>query len=108
MGNTLIIKAYGDPEMCNAIVSGMSGATAVVKSAELEAIRAEIERLRAENAVHAYGHSERLKRALRNVEASYKAVPMNPVTGALLGLWALLWTAIYSACDWASSMTREQ
>lgn len=105
MARAMIIKTYGDPVVCGAIVDGMQNALVVAENRKLAAAEAEIERLKNVNGLRAYGNSMRFARAQQDMADRYTALPANPVLGAFLGAWALLWLAIYAFCDYARAMT---
>lgn len=107
MARALVIKTYGDLGVCAAIVDGMHTAMVVADNTELAEMRAEVEHLRNVNGLRAYGDSRRFARAQQDMADRYTALPANPVIGAFLGVWALLWLAIYAFCDYARAMTAE-
>lgn len=107
MTQALVIKQIGDPEICGAIVEGMTRTIIPLDQTELNAVKLEVARLRAENDIRTYGDSRRFERAKRELAAKYYTPPMNPVKGAILAVWGMLWLGIYSAYDYLSAWNRE-
>lgn len=107
MTQALVIKKIGDMQMCDAIVDGMTCTIIPLNQAELNTVKLEVARLRAENAIRSYGDSRRFERAKRELARKYYTPPMNPVKGAILAVWGMLWLGIYSAYDYLSAWNRE-
>lgn len=107
MTQALVIKQIGDPQMCGAIVEGMTRTIIPLDQSELLAVKMEIKRLRATNDIRAYGDSRRFQRAKRELARKYYTPPMNPVKGAILAVWGMLWLGIFNAYDYLSAWNRE-
>ena len=99
MNRALVIKTYGDQEVCGAIVDGMTRTITPVDQDEMAALRAEIEQLRAENEIRSYGASKRFERAEEELMKKYQPQRENPLKWAILAVWTLLWLAIYVICE---------
>lgn len=93
MKNALVIR-YGDPETCDAIVTGLAS-----RSEELRLVKAECARLRAERDVHAYGAAKRHQAACEELAIKYQPEEHGALYWAVVGLWALLWTGLYAVYD---------
>lgn len=104
MTRALVIKQIGDPQICGAIVEGMTRTIIPLDQNELNAVKLEVARLRIENGIHAYGDSRRFERAKRELARKYYTPPMNPVKGAILAVWGLLWLGIYGIHDRLNAM----
>lgn len=100
----LIIKTYGDPQVCSAVAEGMTRRVIPLDHAELTAVRQEVARLRAQNDIRAYGDSQRFERARRELARKYQPKPMNPVKGAILSVWGMLWLGIFNVCDFLDAV----
>lgn len=107
MAHALVIKQIGDPEVCSAIVDGMTRTIITTDQTELNEVKQEIARLKAESDLRSYGDSRRFQRAKRELARKYYTPPMNPVKGAILGVWAMLWLGIYNAYGYLSAWNRE-
>lgn len=75
MKNALVIRTYGDPETCTAIAAGMIG------NSELQMVKAECAKLRAQNDIRAYGSANRFQAACD--ELAIKSSPLS--TGRCIG-----------------------
>ena len=107
MTQALVIKQIGDPQVCGAIVEGMTRTIIPLDQTELNAVKLEVARLRAANDIRSYGDSRRFERARRELARKYYTPPMNPVRGAILAVWGMLWLGIYNAYDYLSAWNRE-
>lgn len=107
MTRALVIKQIGDPQICGAIVEGMTRTIIPLDQNELNAVKLEVARLRIENGIHAYGDSRRFERAKRELARKYYTPPMNPVKGAILAVWGMFWLGIFNAYDRLSAWNRE-
>ena len=107
MTQALVIKTYGDPEICGAIVEGMTRRVIPLDETELNAVKLEVARLRAQNDIRAYGDSRRFERAKQELARKYYTPPMNPVKGAILAAWGMVWLGIFHAYDYLSAWNRE-
>ena len=100
MKRAVAIRVFGNPSVGCAI-----GAALTTK--ELELVKAENKRLDALNGVRAYGDEIRWQETREELAAKYTIRPANRVTGAILGLWALLWTVIFGWYAKLSAWNRE-
>ncbi len=100
MSRTVEIKT-ADPRMAAAIAEGAS----VV---ELRAVKAENEKLHAMDGVRAIADEKRWQRTRKRLARKYYTPPMNPVRGAILTAWAMLWLGIFNAFDFLKSWNRER
>ena len=78
MGNRALVIRYGNPQIAGAIESGINRNHA----AYLTERRRQIQRDR------------RFERACRRWSRKYSTKPANPVIGAILGVWGLLWLCV--------------
>ena len=99
MSRTVEIKT-ADPRMAAAIAEGAS----VV---ELRAVKAENEKLHAKDGVRAIADEKRWQRTRKRLARKYYTPPMNPVRGAILTVWAMLWLGIFNIYDQLSAWTRK-
>lgn len=107
MTQALVIKTYGDPQICGAIVEGMTRRVIPLDQMELTAVKLEVARLRAKNDIRAYGDSKRFERARRELARKYRTRPTNPVKEAILAVWSMFWLGIFNAYDYLSAWNRE-
>ena len=96
---TVEIKT-ADPRMAAAIAEGAS----VV---ELRAVKAENEKLHAKDGVRAIADEKRWQRTRKRLARKYRTLPMNPVRGAILTAWAMIWLGIFSIYDRLSAWNRK-
>ena len=99
MSRTVEIKT-ADPRMAAAIAEGAS----VV---ELRAVKAENEKLHAKDGVRAIADEKRWQRTRKRLARKYYTPPMNPVRGAILTAWAMLWLGIFNIYDQLSAWNRK-
>lgn len=97
MTRAMVIKTYGDPEMCDAIVDGMTQSIVPVDTAELEEARAECERLRTKPALRSYGDSVRLERDCQALADKYRPVEHGRLYWGVVVVWACMWLVL---TDW--------
>lgn len=76
MQRALVIKRYGNPQIADAIETGMNHNNFIAER------RKRIER------------DIRFERACRRWRRKYSTRPANPVIGAILGVWGLLWLCV--------------
>lgn len=107
MTRAVVIKTAGDPAMAGAIVDGMTQRVIPLNQDELAMVKAECARLRAKDAVRAYGDAVRYKAACSELEARYYTPQHGRVYEAVTGAWALLWAIIFGAYDYLSAWNRE-
>lgn len=88
VSRALVIRTAGDPEIAAAISEG-------INAVELRAVRAEYAKLQARDAVRCEGDDRRWQRTRRRLARKYRVRPVGRVEGAILGVWALVWYAIY-------------
>lgn len=93
MKNALVIRTYGDPETCTAIAAGMIG------NRELQMVKAECAKLRAQNDIRAYGSANRFQAACDELAIKYQPIEHGALYWAVMRLWALLWAGLYAAYD---------
>lgn len=93
-----IIK--GDPSWGAAIADG-------VNAVQLRAVQAELNKLQAVEGVRAEADKKRWERTRRKLARKYSVKPVGRARGAILGVWALLWTAIFGAIAYLQSWNRE-
>ena len=114
MTRALVIKTYGDPEMCGAIVGGMgiSGREPLGKE-EIEVVEAEIDRQSIQRhllrvAVGNDKTDEDYAQMVTKANGDYGYTRRHGrLYDAILGLWAGLWLLIYSAHDYLDAWNRE-
>lgn len=107
MTQALVIRSCGDPQMCGAIVEGMTRQVIPIDQNELMAVKAELARLRAEKDVRAMGDSRRFQRARRELARKYATKPTSRVVGAILGVWGMVWLFIYTTYEYLAEWNRE-
>ena len=106
MKRAVVIKRYGDVQIGDAIVDGMTKVISM-DAASVAAVRAECERLRALHDIRAYADTVRLDAACRALDAKYPVEEHGRLYGVILGMWGLLWYCIYCAYDYLSAWNRE-
>jgi len=82
------------------------GLTEGAATVELRAVKAENEKLHAKDAVRAIADEKRWQRTRKRLARKYYTPPMNPVRGAILTAWAMLWLGIYNAFDFLKDWNR--
>lgn len=97
MNRALVI--YGDKRIGGAIADGLT-------TKELEMVRAENRRLNAVNGVRSYGDSVRWESVSGALAAKYSTRPAKPFIGAILGVYALMWCAIFAAFAYLQERNR--
>lgn len=107
MTRAIVIKQYGDKEIGDAIVGGITKVIAM-DAASIAAVRAECERLKAMQDIRAYADTLRLDAACRALDIKYPADNHGPVYWAILRAWGFLWYCIYCIYDYLSAWNREQ
>lgn len=97
----LVIKTYGNPAMCGAILDGIERKVIPLESDELAAVKAEYARLQAEHktlaareAVRQKADDERWQETKADLEAQYAVKPHGMVYNAVLLVWAIMWLLI--------------
>ena len=106
MTKAMVIRTMGDPQICGAIVEGMTRRVIPLDESELTAVKLEVARLRAQSELRAYGDSRRFKRARRELARKYYTPPMNPVRVAILAVWGVVWLGIFNAYDYLAAWNR--
>ena len=94
MSRTVEIKT-ADPRMAAAIAEGAS----VV---ELRALKAENEKLHAKDGVRAIADEKRWQRTSKRLARKYSVKPVGRARGAILGVWALVWTVLLGMTEFAA------
>ena len=82
------------------------GLTEGAATVELRAVKAENEKLHAKDGVRAIADEKRWQRTRKRLARKYYTPPMNPVRGAILTAWAMLWLGIYNAFDFLKAWNR--
>ena len=97
----LVIKTYGDPARCGAIVDGITRQIIPLDNEELTAIKAEYARLKADydelearDAVRQKADDERWLETKANLEMQYASKPHGKVYNTVLLVWAIMWLLI--------------
>jgi uncharacterized phage protein gp47/JayE len=93
-----IIK--GDPSWGAAIADG-------VNAVQLRTVQAELNKLQAVEGVRAEADKKRWERTRKRLARKYSTEPVGRLHGAILGVWALLWTAIFGAFAYLQAWNRE-
>lgn len=93
MKNALVIRTYGDPETCRAIVNGISCPT------ELQIVKAECARLKAQRDIHAVGAAKRHQAACEELAIKYYPEEHGRLYWGVMALWAMLWAGVYAIID---------
>lgn len=106
MSRTVEIKT-ADPRMAAAIAEGASVVELRAVKAENEKLHAENEKLHAKDGVRAIADEKRWQRTRKRLARKYCTPPMNPLRGAILAVWAMLWLGIYNAYDRLSAWNRK-
>lgn len=106
MTKAIVIRTTGDPEIAGAIVDGMTRNIIPLDEGELANVRAELEAYKAREGVRAYGDYKRTQAARQTNMRIYRATPAKRVSGAILGVWGLLWLVIFAAYDYLSAWNR--
>lgn len=84
------------------------GLTEGAATVELRAVKAENEKLHAKDGVRAIADEKRWQRTRKRLARKYYTPPMNPVRGAILAAWAMLWLGIFNAFDFLKAWNRER
>ena len=100
MTRAVAIRIVGHPAMGCALGSALT-------TKELELMKAENKRLDALNGVRAYGDEKRWQDVSGALARKYSSKPAGRLYGAVLGLWALLWTVIFGWYAKLSAWNRE-
>ena len=82
------------------------GLTEGAATVELRAVKAENEKLHAKDGVRAIADEKRWQRTRKRLARKYYTPPMNPVRGAFLTAWAMLWLGIFNAFDFLKAWNR--
>ena len=82
------------------------GLTEGAATVELRAVKAENEKLHAKDGVRAIADEKRWQRTRKRLARKYYTPPMNPVRGAILTAWAMLWLGIFNAFDFLKAWNR--
>ena len=104
MKSAIVIKTMGDPETCDAIVSGMTRQIIPYNSKEMAEIRAEVARLKAKDEIRACGDVQRLENARIDMAEKYMPVYHGALYWAILRGWALVWYGLYCVYDMLDSI----
>lgn len=105
MMQALVIKTYGDPEMCGAIVDGMTRNVVALDDGELAAVKAECDRLRAKEDIRAYGDGIRFETACKALAVKYQPEPHGRLYWAVMRVWAAVWLGLYTVYDMLGVIT---
>ena len=89
MNRALVI--YGDKQLGGAIADTLT-------ARELEMVKAELRQIQARDGVRAYGDSVRWESVASALAMKYSTRHHGRLYGAILGVWALLWTVVF---EWA-------
>lgn len=106
MTRAVVIKTVGDPQIAGAILDGMTQRVIPLDDGELAAVKAEYARLRAKDAVRAYGDEKRFESVRKALAVKYSTPNHGRLYEAILGTWGLLWYGIYAAYDYLSAWNR--
>jgi len=105
----LVIRTVtvGDPKMCDAIVDGIDTRVIPLATEELETVKAECERLRAENeSLKALPAARLPDPAIEDMAIKYAPKQHGAVYLMILLTWAMLWMCIYSIYDYLAAWNR--
>jgi hypothetical protein len=107
MNRAVVIKTVGDPQIAGAILDGMTQRVIPLDDGELAAVKAEYARLRAKDAVRAYGDEKRFESVSKALAVKYSTPTHGRLYGAILGVWALLWLSVREWYEYFSAWNRE-
>lgn len=107
MARALIIKQYGDPQICGAIVDGMTKRVYQLNEDELATVKAELAKLRRKDAIRAWGDEIRFQAARAALAIKYSTDAPGRLYEAILGAWGLLWLGIFTAYAKLAAWNRE-
>lgn len=101
----IVIRTIGDPNLCGAIVDGMTQ-QALSDSIELAEIKAAFERLKAKDALRTQGNKKRFLEARQELAEKYYTPTHGRVYNGVLGLWGLFWLKFYAAVAYFQKWNR--
>lgn len=104
MTRALIIKQYGDPQICGAIVDGMTKRVYQLNEDELATVKAELAKLRRKDAIRAWGDEIRFQAARAALAIKYSTDAPGRLYEAILTAWACIWYGLYALAEY---LTRE-
>ena len=86
----LVIKTYGDPTLCGAIVDGVARQVIPLDGGELTAIKAEYTRLKAREAMRQEADDRRWEETKADLEAQYAVKTHGRIYNTILLTYALI------------------
>jgi hypothetical protein len=106
MTRAVVIKTVGDPQIAGAILDGMTQRVIPLDDGELAAVKAEYARLRAKDAVRAYGDEKRFESVRKALAVKYSTPNHGRLYEAILAAWACLWLAVYGMGEYLMEWNR--
>lgn len=103
----VVIKTYGDAEIGAALQSGITTALTALNAQELQAVKAENERLKAEKGVRQNGDNIRWGDVAEGLSEQYRIKQHGKLYNAILIGWAVIWMEIFGWYDFFSAWNRE-
>lgn len=108
MTKAVVIRTVGDPQICGAIVDGMTKRVYQLNDDELAAVKAELARLRRKDAIRACGDEKRFQTARAMLAIKYSTEIPGRLYEAILGAWGLLWLGVFTAYTRLAAWNREE
>lgn len=113
MNKALVIRTFGDPDLCKQVADGWSQQVIPLDTEELDIVRAECEKLKeeckelkAKNSLMAFDNKKRFTAACEAQDLKYLPKQHGPVYWTLLRMWALIWLGIDNAYKYLSAWNR--
>lgn len=103
MEQRALVIRYGDPALSDAIETGIASGTA---RTELETVKAELERMRAREAVRMCGAQKRLHSARAEMADKYAVTEHGRAYSAALGLYGLVCYGVAAAWQFFAAWNR--
>ena len=106
MKRAVVFRTVGDADLGNAIVDGM---IKPLESCELETVKAELEKIKAENTalgVRTVRDKKYFDRKMRKLKREGYPKPPCKAEQYMILAWAMTWLAIKAFYDWMASINR--
>lgn len=106
MNKALVIRTFGDPDLCKQVADGWSQQVIPLDTEELDTVRAECEKLKSENGLIRFGDGRRINAACEALDEKYALEYHGPIYWTLLRVWAMIWLGIDNAYRYLSAWNR--
>ena len=110
----LVIKTYGDPAMCGAIVDGITPKVIPLNNKELTELKAELAKMKAREEMRHKAEDDRWEEEKQALALQYRVRPHGKIYNALLLGWTFFYLLLAVSCArlWAGiegrSYTRQR